>query len=192
LASRWADDARRRVHPKHSLAGIARRFVSRASSCPVVVRRIVFPAGRRRSVPKIDRARLRPTGRDVSLKRGPGALPSADRGIHRSASLPHPTGRQLDRSPAGRSDRVLARREPRPACSARTQASSLRRCRATVAGREGKAARPKASGRDGVAREPRRPSFGGTASRSLPSTTEVVPAAVRAVQPPERTRSSRC
>jgi len=38
----------------------------------------------------------------------------------------------------------------------------------------------------------RRPSFGGTASRSLRSTTAVVPAAVRAVQPPEVTRSSSC
>jgi hypothetical protein len=34
----------------------------------------------------------------------------------------------------------------------RLRFASLRRCRATVAGREGKVARPKASGRDGVAR----------------------------------------
>ena len=121
-----------------------------------------------------------------------GGLSSADRGIHRSASVPHSAGRRLDRSPAGRSDRVLARREPRAARPARAQAPSLRRCRATVARRRKESPSAESFWPRWHRSRRRRPSFGGTASRSLRSTTGVVPAAVRAVQPSEVTRSSSC
>jgi hypothetical protein len=96
-----------------------------------------------------------PVGCDetTSLARGPGGLSSAGRDILRSSSVLHSAGSQLDRSPAGRSDRVLARRESYAAGPARAQASSVHRCRATVARPQRKAPRPKASGRGGVARD---------------------------------------
>jgi hypothetical protein len=64
-------------------------------------RRRGWPAGFTIPIPAFTMVRSSRSRCARRLARASGGLASADRGIHRSASVPHSAGRQLDRSPAG-------------------------------------------------------------------------------------------